>query len=183
MGTEQAGWRPDPTGRHELRYWDGTTWTEHVAHQGAQSTDADLSPAASGAVIAPPPAVPAAAKRKGPSGCLWAAIIVGVLAVVVIVVVVLAIGKAADTLSKEHARHAITHEQFESVQLGITRAELEQQLGTSPENAQSFSSTDLAGTTTNSSCIYYNDEAESFGAAVFQFCFDGETLQTKNSYG
>jgi hypothetical protein len=183
MGIEQAGWRPDPTGRHELRYWDGTTWTDHVSDQGAQSTDADLSPAAPDAVIAPPPAAPARAKRKGPSGCLWAAIIVGALAVVVIVVVVLAIGKAADTLSKEHARHAITHQQFDAVPLGVTRAQLEGQLGKSPENAQSFSSTDLAGKTTNSSCIYYNDDAESFGAAVFQFCFDGDTLQTKNSYG
>ncbi len=26
-----AGWNPDPTGRHELRYWDGSTWTDHVS--------------------------------------------------------------------------------------------------------------------------------------------------------
>ncbi|MGA8846976.1 MAG: AIM24 family protein [Nocardioides sp.] len=32
-------WHPDPTGRHELRYWDGSTWTDHVADQGAQSMD------------------------------------------------------------------------------------------------------------------------------------------------
>ncbi len=32
-------WHPDPTGRHELRYWDGSTWTDHVADQGAQSVD------------------------------------------------------------------------------------------------------------------------------------------------
>ncbi len=34
-----AAWHPDPTGRHELRYWDGTQWTEHVASHGRQSTD------------------------------------------------------------------------------------------------------------------------------------------------
>jgi hypothetical protein len=32
-------WHPDPRGRHELRYWDGNEWTEHVADAGAQGTD------------------------------------------------------------------------------------------------------------------------------------------------
>ena len=32
-------WYPDPFGRHELRYWDGSQWTEHVASHGRQSTD------------------------------------------------------------------------------------------------------------------------------------------------
>jgi len=32
-----ANWHPDPTGEHELRYWDGRMWTEHVADQGVQS--------------------------------------------------------------------------------------------------------------------------------------------------
>lgn len=26
-----AGWYPDPSGAHRLRYWDGRTWTEHIA--------------------------------------------------------------------------------------------------------------------------------------------------------
>ncbi|MDL5485943.1 DUF4041 domain-containing protein [Microbacterium wangruii] len=33
------GWFPDPTGRHERRYWDGAAWTEHVFSAGSQSTD------------------------------------------------------------------------------------------------------------------------------------------------
>ncbi|KRB76991.1 Tellurium resistance protein [Nocardioides sp. Root190] len=33
-----AAWHPDPTGRHELRYWDGSQWTDHVSDQGVQST-------------------------------------------------------------------------------------------------------------------------------------------------
>jgi hypothetical protein len=37
--TTPAGWYPDPSGRYELRYWDGTQWTEHVARQGQQFTD------------------------------------------------------------------------------------------------------------------------------------------------
>jgi uncharacterized protein YxjI len=34
-----ANWHPDPFGRHELRYWDGSQWTEHVSSHGRQSTD------------------------------------------------------------------------------------------------------------------------------------------------
>ena len=34
-----ASWHPDPYGRHELRYWDGTQWTDHVSSHGKQSTD------------------------------------------------------------------------------------------------------------------------------------------------
>ena len=34
-----AGWFPDPSARHEFRYWDGTRWTEHVSDQGTASSD------------------------------------------------------------------------------------------------------------------------------------------------
>ncbi|MFP4634905.1 MAG: DUF2510 domain-containing protein [Nitriliruptoraceae bacterium] len=34
-----AAWHPDPTGRHEYRYWDGQQWTDHVADQGQASID------------------------------------------------------------------------------------------------------------------------------------------------
>jgi uncharacterized protein YxjI len=34
-------WYPDPSGRHEHRYWDGSQWTEHVSSHGRQSTDRD----------------------------------------------------------------------------------------------------------------------------------------------
>lgn len=50
----EAGWRPDPTGRHELRYFDGAAFTDHVADGGVQSTDpGPHMPAAA----APPPDV------------------------------------------------------------------------------------------------------------------------------
>lgn len=32
-------WVGDPTGRHELRYWDGTGWTGHVADGGVETWD------------------------------------------------------------------------------------------------------------------------------------------------
>lgn len=46
------GWHPDPTGRHQYRWWDGTTWTDGVANAGQVGSD-PLAPA-------PPPAQGAA---------------------------------------------------------------------------------------------------------------------------
>ena len=37
--TVPAGWYADPSGRFELRYWDGSAWTEHVSRAGQQYTD------------------------------------------------------------------------------------------------------------------------------------------------
>lgn len=34
-----AGWYADPSGRYELRYWDGNAWTEHTSRAGQQYTD------------------------------------------------------------------------------------------------------------------------------------------------
>jgi TIR domain/Protein of unknown function (DUF2510) len=34
-----AGWYPDPSRRFELRYWDGSHWTEHVSTGGRQAAD------------------------------------------------------------------------------------------------------------------------------------------------
>ena len=39
MSTTPANWHPDPMGRHELRYWDGNVWTDHVSNQGVTGTD------------------------------------------------------------------------------------------------------------------------------------------------
>ncbi len=38
-----AGWKADPTGRHQFRYWGGTRWTDDVADHGEQSRDATTS--------------------------------------------------------------------------------------------------------------------------------------------
>lgn len=37
--TVPAGWYPDPSGRHQLRYWNGTAWTDHAADEGVQVLD------------------------------------------------------------------------------------------------------------------------------------------------
>jgi hypothetical protein len=38
-GSVPAAWSPDPTGRHQLRYWDGSAWTANVSDNGAVSQD------------------------------------------------------------------------------------------------------------------------------------------------
>jgi hypothetical protein len=57
--TEQtpAGWHIDPFGRYELRYWDGTHWTEHVVSDGSQEIDQPVdAPEAPEATAASPDA-------------------------------------------------------------------------------------------------------------------------------
>lgn len=39
MSTPPAGWHPDPSRRHEHRFWDGTKWTEHVSDAGKAGID------------------------------------------------------------------------------------------------------------------------------------------------
>ncbi|MGY1604072.1 PH domain-containing protein [Geodermatophilus sp. SYSU D00815] len=56
-----ASWQPDPSGAHELRYWNGTAWTEHVSDQGTTGQDpltAEFPPPGP-AAPPPPPAPPA----------------------------------------------------------------------------------------------------------------------------
>jgi uncharacterized protein YxjI len=34
-------WHPDPSKRHQMRYWDGTEWTSHVSNNGKTTIDKD----------------------------------------------------------------------------------------------------------------------------------------------
>ena len=67
--TPQApGWDADPYGRHELRYWDGAEWTDHVSDAGVTGTDAPerMSPWAAMTAVsaaAEPTTAPAPAPR------------------------------------------------------------------------------------------------------------------------
>ena len=40
MNAPGAGWFADPMQRHQLRYWSGQEWTEHVSDNGQVSVDA-----------------------------------------------------------------------------------------------------------------------------------------------
>ncbi len=68
--SNDAGWRNDPYGRFQLRYWDGAKWTEHVATGGEQKVDpmgaSAVIPFATPASAFPPPAAPAAPAAAPP---------------------------------------------------------------------------------------------------------------------
>jgi len=39
-----SGWYPDPSLRHEYRFWDGTGWSAQVSDRGLTATDPELAP-------------------------------------------------------------------------------------------------------------------------------------------
>ncbi len=54
-----AGWHRDPSGRHELRFWNGTSWTEHIIDEGIPGLDFPTrSGRAPGTPATPTPAPP-----------------------------------------------------------------------------------------------------------------------------
>jgi hypothetical protein len=63
-GVAAAAWLPDPSGRHELRYWDGKAWTDAVTDRGAQTS----SPAPP--IASPPYAPPAYGGQQPPHASL-----------------------------------------------------------------------------------------------------------------
>ena len=46
-----GSWAPDPTGRHQLRYWNGSTWTDHVSDGGVTGSDPVGAPPAYGQAV------------------------------------------------------------------------------------------------------------------------------------
>jgi hypothetical protein len=40
LGPVAPQWAPDPTRRHDYRYWNGARWTEEVSDRGVLSKDA-----------------------------------------------------------------------------------------------------------------------------------------------
>jgi uncharacterized protein YxjI len=75
-GAHPPDWYPDPMGRHEYRWYDGSQWTEQVSSHGRQSTDALDTAAKTVAVPKPPEKVQRqvakhqqnVAKRGAPGG-------------------------------------------------------------------------------------------------------------------
>ena len=62
MTDSTPGWQPDPTGKHDHRYWDGSQWTDNVSDAGVAGTDpyeAATAPGATDATVADTPVVPA----------------------------------------------------------------------------------------------------------------------------
>ena len=66
-----AGWLPDPTGTHQVRYWDGSQWTEHVSDGGTTAVDplpADAPPPPPPVAAPAPPPPPPAAEAPATTG-------------------------------------------------------------------------------------------------------------------
>jgi len=106
--TSSGGWHPDPTGRHQHRWWDGTQWTDQVSDGGATSTDPMTAPPA--APMAPaygfggPPA-----PRKGAN---WK--IIGIVGAVLVVAIGLVVFLAVrdNGTSRDEAVDVCVHEGF-----------------------------------------------------------------------
>lgn len=83
MSTRPQEWLPDPSGRHELRWWDGAQWTEHVSDAGETSTDPE-------GMEGQPPPPPRSSEPGAPrerSGRATAALVLGIVGVLVFPVV------------------------------------------------------------------------------------------------
>ena len=92
---DPAGWYPDPTGRHELRYWDGYAWMDDVSDHGTTGRDplgGKPMPAPSEAAAkaqAAPASAPTPSKKN-----LY--IILGAVAAVVVLVVAFLVLRGGD---------------------------------------------------------------------------------------
>jgi hypothetical protein len=63
-----SGWYGDPTRQGRLRYWDGSSWTEHVSEGGGTASDPIVGvPPAPPAVTPPPAPAPAVAAPPQPA--------------------------------------------------------------------------------------------------------------------
>ncbi len=82
MSTRAQEWLPDPAGRHQLRWWDGARWTEHVSDDGETATD----PPGDG-LPPPPPAESEAGAPQRRSGRATASLVLGIVGILVFPVV------------------------------------------------------------------------------------------------
>jgi hypothetical protein len=94
------GWYPDPSGKHEQRYYDGTQWTEHVSNGGVTAVDpVPTGPPTMSTTAAMPvaPATPTPAGGPSPATSRrWVPWVVGLVAVAVIAVVAVALTSGDD---------------------------------------------------------------------------------------
>jgi hypothetical protein len=70
--TPPAGWYPDPTGRHERRWWDGEGWTHEVADPAAPGEEGEVldavGPAGADPLASTEPAADEAETETDPPG-------------------------------------------------------------------------------------------------------------------
>jgi hypothetical protein len=116
-----AGWFADPTGRHELRWFDGTAWTDQVSDGGTVATD-------------PVGVAPAAAAGSPGGGGRGKVVLVAVAVVAVLAIGFVVLG-GDDGLSEDEAQERVDA----AVEAGVDAADLDEDAddggGTAFENA------------------------------------------------
>lgn len=50
-GSHEPAWLADPSGRHQLRWWDGQQWTNHVSTHGFVTMDGSATPTGSAGAV------------------------------------------------------------------------------------------------------------------------------------
>jgi hypothetical protein len=186
-----SGWYADPYNRHEHRFFDGERWTHDVSDGGVQAID---DPAAASPAIVPPIATPRSAaavavtgeptvvvKHRSPLPWILLGIFVFFVVAFVGCAVLVGVGlnEAADEIGRAQERHAISQNQFDSVQIGTPRAAVLAALGKQPAETSSFKSEAEGTVDISSDCIYYWESGQTFGN-WYQFCFDSAgNLRTK----
>lgn len=76
-------WYPDPTGRHDHRWWDGAEWTSHVADAGVAGTDPLPATASAGPSASDGGAATAPRAAQSTPGVAVAALVVGLVAALI----------------------------------------------------------------------------------------------------
>jgi hypothetical protein len=148
------GWYPDPDGRGQ-RWWDGARWSATVA----------------GIQPAPPPSS---------SGVWWKVLLgIALAAAVGIAGCAVLIATGVDEVKTELRAHAITRQQFQSVEEGQSRAAVVEQLGVDPIGDDSLDD-DVPPGQRSRSCIYYSREGTTLD--FFEFCFNRGNLVSKRSF-
>lgn len=153
------GWYPDPEGGPRRRWWDGTRWTENL--EGAQPLP-PAPPRYSGAGWKIALAV-FLALCLGIAGCFAVVIDVGV-----------------NEVKKELDRHAITPDQFRSVERGARRESVIEQLGVPPLGPSSYDDADVPNAAGGGDCIVYKQKGTTLG--FYEFCFRRGRLRSKRAF-
>lgn len=98
--TWPPGWFPDPTGRHDHRWWDGAAWTAHVADAGVAGLDplegGPRAPVAAAPAAAAAPVTPGAARTEP---LAVAALVVGIVGLALALVPVIGLVPTAVALA------------------------------------------------------------------------------------
>ena len=92
--SDPAGWYPDPTTRHELRYWDGYAWLDNVSDGGVAAAD----PLGGTPMLAPSEAAAKAQQGPPPKAASKTPLYIvgGVIAVVVIAIAAFLVTRKSD---------------------------------------------------------------------------------------